>query len=122
MNTKEGLFDILESWRRLTVCECAAILESHWQKVAEYQGEKQLLQPEIDRLLNGSTIQQFIDSTIQRAVSELISLERANAALIAEKRSVAEKQRGELERASRNLRQVHRAYGSEQNPVWNSYS
>ena len=119
MKTKEGLFKLLERWREISLAERDAISSSDWRRVEQCQSEKRGLRMEVDEY---SPVQRFNDSTIQRISSELISLESANATLVSTKRVSAENDRRQLERASRNLRQVQRAYGSGKESVWNSYS
>ena len=55
-------------------------------------------------------------------MTHLMALELQNQDLLNTQHGKAQKQRKILDKSQQNLREVHRAYVSARNPVWNSYS
>ncbi len=121
MSAIQELSELFQQWRRLTEEEGGAIAAGSWSQVEQYQSAKARLQPRI------SEISQRLDSQahdrhFRSVVDELMQLERQNAELIQQKRSVAEEQEHTLDRSQRNLRQIHKSYIPPARTHWQSYS
>jgi hypothetical protein len=124
------LLDLYQQWKALTEEEGAAILASDWEAVARCQKKKQLLQPLILRASesqnagNGESSKgdSYLQDRIREAVNELIQLETKNSATLSERITTANAKRDNLNRTSKQLRQVHRSYVPAQGSVWNQYS
>jgi len=121
MTPAEELSALYEQWRRLTQSEGQAIEAASWTQVEQYQAAKARLQPRItevsQRLEAPAHARQF------RAVVEgLMELERRNSALLQRQRRAAEQHQQELDRTSRNLRQIHKSYLPSARSHWQSYS
>ena len=121
MNPVGELEALYEQWRRLTEGERQAIEAATWSQVEQYQAAKSRLQPRITEVT-----QRLDTSVLERefrpVIDELIRLERRNSALLQRQRNAAERQRLELDRTSRNLRQIHKSYVPPVRTHWHSYS
>jgi len=117
----DELAGLFEQWRSLTEDEGRAIEGGAWTQVEQYQTAKTLLQPRITEL--SARIEIVVHETRFRAVvEELMELERRNLAILQRQRESAEQRRQELDRASRNLRQIHKTYVPSTRAHWQSYS
>jgi hypothetical protein len=121
MNAMSELAALYEQWRSLTDDEGKAIEAAAWIQVEQYQTAKGRLQPRITEVI------QRLDAVVlerefRPVVEELMRLEQRNSALLQRQRSAAERQRQELARASRNLRQIHKSYVPPVRTHWHSYS
>lgn len=121
MNPISELTALYEQWRSLTEAEGQAIEATAWVQVEQYQSAKGRLQPriaEVTQRLDASTLEREF-----RAVVEgLMRLEHRNNALLQRQRHAAERQKQELDRTSRNLRQIHKSYVPPVRTHWQSYS
>jgi len=124
MNTS-ALNDLLRKWRELTEAEGQAIVAENWPRVRDQQRQKEDLKLRISGAMETarrSSKTRHDEQQFRPIVAELISLETANAQLVAARR---ERTRGELagfDRAAENLRGLNRAYGERTNACWTSYS
>lgn len=124
------LLDLYREWGHITRLESEAIQASAWLKVEALQNSKYRLQPPILEATQSIQAEaqrkmlprEAIDRELRLIVHELIQSERRNADKLASMRENLEQQRAELNRTSRNLRQIHRAYSSGNSPAWHSYS
>ena len=120
MTTQEDLGVLLERWRDLTEQEGEAIRAGAWSNVAAFQSCKQSLQATITGAAALSA--QNTSPWVRESVAQLIVLERKNVDLIADQRRFAELERAEMDRSSRNLRQVRQSYARTEASHWQSYS
>ena len=130
MNASSQLRSLYEQWRLLTEQEGTAIRAADWTRVGECQSEKNRLQSRIQKvddeleqeLRTRGGSRKALENEFRAVVQELIQRERENDRELAAQRGIAEESRQELHQASRQLRQVHRAYAPGQPPLWHSYS
>lgn len=121
MNPVSELAALYEQWRSLTKSESQAIETAAWAQLEQYQAAKGRLQPritEVARRLEPSVLER----EFRPVVEELIRMEHRNNALLQRQRDAAELQRQELDRKSRNLRQIHKSYVPPVRTHWQSYS
>ena len=121
MNSVRELAALYEQWRSLTEAESEALEAAAWAQVEQYQAAKSQLQPritEVTQRLDASVLER----EFRPVVEELMRLERRNDALLQRQRHAAERQRQELDRTSRNLRQIHKSYVPPVRTHWHSYS
>jgi hypothetical protein len=121
MSATDELTDLYEQWRHLTLEEGHAIESHSWQQVEHYQAAKIRLQPRIIE------VSQRLDVTVHEGrfrpmVEELMKLECSNVAKLRGQRCSAETQKLELDKSSRNLRQLHKSYVPPARANWQSYS
>ncbi|MBM3823949.1 MAG: hypothetical protein FJ404_13875 [Verrucomicrobia bacterium] len=124
------LLGLYEEWRRISQLESEAIDNTAWTQVDSLQNSKYQLQSSIleaTRALYTEASEAHLhrgrlDDEIRNVIQDLMLMERRNADRLALKQRELEHRRAELDRASRNLRQVHRAYGTSRSPAWTSYS
>ncbi len=128
MNSETEIFNLFESWRRLTAHEGKAIAEGDWVMVAQFQNDKRLLQ---DRLAQaesrlreeeGEEKSSVLAERFREVAQELMVAEKQNLATVHARRREAEVEHGALNRCSQVLRQIQRAYASADAPAWHSYS
>ena len=86
-----------------------------------YQSAKSRLQPRIVE------VSQRIEVAVHElqfrpVVEELMAKERHNAARLRETRNSAEQEKQDLDKSSRNLRQLHKSYVPPARAHWQSYS
>jgi hypothetical protein len=130
MNIQCDLVVLYEEWRVLSEEEAQAIKFATWSKVDQCQNAKRELQDKIIRapdLLQNDALSQSFDQKqiaceVRQRLAHLIALELRNQELLDTQRRKAQKQKEILDKSHQNLRQVHRAYVSARNPIWNSYS
>lgn len=130
MQAHAHLCALYESWRELTQQEAEAIRTAFWSKVTKCQHEKHKLQKDIVSATEALQIevaaqglsQARVDEEMRTIVDELIILESRNDGLLANQRERARREEAALERSSRNLRRVHRAYSGRPSTAWQSYS
>lgn len=121
MNSVSELAALYQEWRSLTESEGLAIEAAAWAQVQRYQVAKRRLQPritEVTRRLDPTVLER----QFRPAVEELIRLERRNNALLQGQRDAVQRHRQELDRTSRNLRQIHKSYVPPVRTHWQSYS
>jgi len=130
MNIQCDLVVLYEEWRVLSEQEAHALDFAAWSQVNQCQDAKRELQDKIiqaaDMLQKDARCQNLdlkqLACEVRARLTHLVSLELRNQALLNTQREKAQKQQKLLDRSQQNLRQVHRAYVSARNPVWNSYS
>ena len=130
MNIQCDLVVLYEEWRVLSEAEAHAINFAAWSQVNQCQDAKRKLQDKIiqaaDMLQKDARCQIFdqkqIACEVRERMAHLIELELRNQELLNTQRGKAQKQKKILDKSQQNLREVHRAYVSARNPVWNSYS
>jgi len=130
MNIQCDLVVLYEEWGGLSEEEARAINLAAWSQVNQCHDAKRELQDKIiqaaDTLHKETRCQGFdrkqIDGEVRKQLAHLIALELRNQKLLNTQREKAQKQKRILDKSQQNLRQVHRAYVSARNPVWNSYS
>lgn len=121
MNPADELSALYAQWRSLTEEEGDAIESGAWPQVEHYQSAKSRLQPrivEVSQRLEAAVM----EHQFRAVVEELMALERRNAARLRETRRSAEQEKLELDKTSRNLRQIHRSYVPPARAHWQSYS
>lgn len=130
MSTGQELFNLYSRWRGLTDDEAEGIRAGAWEQVDECQAAKLELQGQIlaatDRFqavskATGETHSE-VETQIRKVVGELILLEMRNGELIEDQKQKARRQKEELDRSSRNLKQIRRAYAPSREALWQSYS
>ena len=130
MNIQCDLVVLYEEWRVLSEAEAHAINIAAWSQVNQCQDAKQRIQDKIIQaadMLQKDTRYQIFDQKqiaceVRERMAHLIDLELRNQELLNNQRGKAQKQKKILDKSQQNLREVHRAYVSARNPVWNSYS
>jgi len=130
MNILCDLVALYEEWRVLSEKEAHAINLAAWSQVNQFQDAKRELQDKIIRTSDTlqknarcqSSDQKQIACEVRERLAHLIALELRNQELLNSQSGKAQRQKKILDRSQQNLRQVHRAYVSARNPVWNSYS
>lgn len=121
MTPVDELHALYQQWRRLTEEEGQGIAAGDWDQVDQCQSSKARLQPRIVE------VSQRVDPAVHQAqfhpvVEQLLNLERANRSRLDAQRGNAEARRQELDRATRNLRQLHQSYVPPARTNWQSYS
>jgi hypothetical protein len=129
MSIQCDLVVLYEEWRVLSEEEGHAIKFAAWSQVDQCQDAKRELQ---DKIIQAADMQKYarcrsldqeqIPREAREQLAHLITLELRNQELLNTQLRKAQKQKAILDKSQQNLRQVHRAYVSERNPVWNSYS
>jgi hypothetical protein len=129
MRSSVQLWDLYQQWKGLTQKEGDAILSSNWREVRRCQNAKQELQPKIIQLTESAKAefgtgdqQREFDDRLRGCVNELILLETQNSSALGERLDALGLERAELEKSSKQLRQLHKSYLPTQNPTWNNYS
>jgi len=132
MNARDELAGLYEQWRRWTEAEGEAIRNGAWSQVTQCQEAKLQLQPQIARAAEqvqreaapSTKPDDLTELPFRDFVNELIELEHRNLELLASQRQRAGREKDSLDRASRNLRQVHRSYAPDRGGSghWQSYS
>ena len=131
MSAREQLDALYAQWRSLTQAEAEAIRLAAWEQLEQHQAAKAKLQPLMTQAFAELRLEmpshfaerESIDTAIRATVDDLIQLEKNNSTLLAAKRQAAEVQKTDLERTSRNLRQIQRSYiGMLPRAHWQSYS
>ena len=121
MSPAEELSALYEQWRCVTEAEGAAIEAGSWSQVQQYQSAKARLQPrivEVSQRLDAATHEELF----RPVVEALIQLERTNSVRVEKQRQAAQQQKQELDRSSRQLRQVHQSYVPQARAHCQSYS
>ena len=121
MSPTTELSALYDQWRSLTEDEGRAIAAAAWAQVEQYQAAKARLQPRIAEVSQRLGVM-TPDAKFLPVVEELMQLERRNSALLASLRRAAEQEKLELDRTSRNLRQIHKSYIPPVRMNWQSYS
>jgi hypothetical protein len=129
MNARNRLFDAYAEWRRWTVEEGDAIQASDWPKVRSCQRAKLELQPRIIRCTEDARTESRstgdswldIEKDLRREVAGLIELETRNGQTLAQVRCKARAEQAELDRSTRQLKQI-RSYAPVTQTAWSSYS
>jgi hypothetical protein len=119
----EELSELYGEWQTLTAAETEAIRALNWADLARHQLAKQALQRRIETVERtglGSAAgwhTQFRDLLLA-----LTEQERENHRLLEAHRLEARRSQDALRQSSRNLRNLHRAYRTDQPSAWHSYS
>lgn len=121
MKPVEELHALYEQWRLLTQEEGRGIERADWEQVALSQAGKSRLQPRIVE------VSQRIEAAVHElqfrpVVDQLIMLERTNRELLERQRDAGQQRKQELDRSSRQLKQLHKSYVPPGRPNWHSYS
>lgn len=121
MTPADELSALYVQWRSLTEGEGEAIESGTWAQVEHYQSAKSRLQPRIVE------VSQRIEVAVHElkfrpVVEELMVLERRNAARLREIRRSADREKQDLDKSSRSLRQLHKSYVPPARAHWQSYS
>ena len=129
MSACNDLFKTYEEWRDWTVREGDAIRGADWSGVNSCQRAKMELQGRI--ILFTQAAREHLSTTggnwteveqrLRREVASLIDLENQNGETLAQVRCRAVAEEAELDRSSRQLRQV-RSYAPVARSAWSSYS
>jgi hypothetical protein len=130
MNRFKDLWRLYDQWRRLTELEGEGIRLADWGQVAACQKMKEALQTQIIEAARAWPTQAWkstgseteTEQTLGSLIDQLLALEQRNSEWLRTKREAAQVQKAELEKASRNLHQVQKAYVSGPPPLWHSYS
>ena len=129
MSAHHDLLAIYNEWRDWTLREGEAIRCGDWNRVHSCQNAKLELQ---DRIIRGTQAARAelvrsggdwsaVEAQLRREVSSLIDLEHRNEESLSEIRGRALAEKAELDRSSRQLRQV-RSYAPVVRSAWSSYS
>ncbi|MDH4372954.1 MAG: hypothetical protein QE510_06060 [Verrucomicrobiota bacterium] len=129
MSAHHDLFKTYDEWRDWTVLEGDAIRSSDWPKVNSCQRAKLELQGRIIRYTEAARAEvsrsgvswSEIEKRLRSEVASLIDLENKNGETLAQVRCRAMAEEAELDRSSRQLRQV-RSYAPVARSAWSSYS
>jgi hypothetical protein len=129
MTARSRLFDAYSEWRRWTVEEGEAIRVSDWPRVRSCQRAKMELQPRIMRFTDDARTETktagddwlAVEVRLRSEVADLIDLETRNGQTLAQVRCLARAEQADLDRSSRQLRQV-RSYAPVTQTAWSSYS
>ena len=130
MSRCPDLLSLFDRWRQLTELEGEGIRRADWNKVAACQEAKELLQRQISevetRLRQQTGLTESDRAALDRLVRErgerLLALELRNREWLSAQKEATRLERAELEKSSRNLHQVQKAYGVGSVPLWHSYS
>ena len=130
MSRFKNLLGLYERWRRLTELEGEGICLGDWSKVAGCQKTKEAVQEQILDAAHAWRTQagpenanrNEVEHALNNLIDHLLALERRNGEWLQTRREATQLQKAELEKASRNLHQVQKAYVSGQQPLWHSYS
>jgi len=130
MNGTSQLRLLYEQWGALTEEEGQAIQAANWGRVEACQSRKLRLQTRIRHVTTGflsdaqspGADRTATDGELRSLVEELITRERRNSQALTAQRQRAQAREAELLLASRQLKQVHRAYAPGSPPLWHSYS
>ena len=120
MSAQDENFHLIERWRELSEQESEAIRTHSWPWLHSLQRTKETLQVAITAARPEST--PATRREWREMADRLIALERGNADALAEQLRSVTRQREELERSVRNLRQVRQSYASTAATPWQSYS
>jgi hypothetical protein len=123
------LSELCEQWRTLGNAEGASIESADWEAVARSQEGKRGLQVRMTAAIEAIQQQaaregirpEEIKRSLRQLAAELIALEEENRARLLARRQATVRQLDASHRASRNLRQMHKAYTSSEEPLWESY-
>jgi hypothetical protein len=129
MNACHDLFKTYQEWRECSVLEGEAIRCADWPRVNFCQRAKMELQGRIiqftqaarDHLAKTGGSWSEVEQRLRREVASLIDLENQNGETLAQVRCRALAEEAELDRSSRQLRQV-RSYAPVVRSAWSSYS
>jgi len=121
MSPVEELTALYEQWRCLSREEGRAIDDADWDQVAQCQSGKTGLQPRIAELSQRPEVAAH-ETQFRSVVEPLMEMERSNQARLGEQRELAERQKQQLDRSSRQLRQLHQSYVAPARTNWQSYS
>lgn len=129
MSACHDLFKTYQEWRECSVLEGEAIRCADWSRVNSCQRAKMELQGRIiqftqaarDQLAKTGGSWSEVEQRLRREVASLIDLENQNSETLAQVRCRALAEEAELDRSSRQLRQV-RSYAPVVRSAWSSYS
>jgi len=128
MNAEEFAYDMYQAWGRLSREEGEAIRATDWVQVSRTQGKKGELQQKLLELERSAPAAGgfhpgiHLSPRLRLLVRELFRQEQENEAELARQRDMAERRRGELGQAQRQLRRLRRAYVPVRRSHWSSYS
>lgn len=130
MNAERDLAEAYQEWRRLAEAEGAAIGAQNWSLVAASQMALHQLQEQITRLsvaarkewLKSGCNLPAKENNLKATIQELIALEQRNQTLLGSIQEATRATLAQLNRAGRNLKQIHRTYRQIQPAAWTSFS
>lgn len=128
MSAKEEIVEFYEEWRTLSREEATAIQEDEWTRVHQCQSRKSALQKLIIQrtpVMEQELCNEDADAAqreIRTVIADLISMERNNGELIAERRRDMSAEKEGLETSSRKISRIKKAYASKPQTAWFSYS
>jgi hypothetical protein len=131
MSARSDLLSLYIEWRKLTESEGLAIRSANWLEVQHFQDAKFQLQAQIvsaTELVHAELARDprhtpEVNHEFRSLLAELIQLEQRNSQWLADQRRNAEAEMAAIDKTSRNLRQVHKAYHQVQGAAaWHSYS
>jgi hypothetical protein len=125
----QDLTHLMDEWRNLTVAEHQAINEEDWSGLQSLQARKDLFQQLIDKaydkLFSNLSDRDLVSATKEQfrlIAQELLQLENANRQLLASKLQRTGQALKSMDKTSRSLRGVQRAYGATDSSFWQAYS
>lgn len=129
MSARQDLFKTYDEWRNWTVREGEAIRCGDWNRVHSCQRAKLELQNQIVRFTQAARAEltssggdwMEVEQRLRSEVATLIDMENRNGETLAQVRCRALAEEAELDRSTRQLRQV-RSYAPVVRSVWSSYS
>lgn len=125
-----ALFDLLhllDDWRNITLAEEKAIGAEDWDALGLLQSKKSLIQELIDKAdsslkFSNPNARLRAEHQLKALADELLQLEGRNRQVLAEKIARTDSALKEMDKTSRSLRGVHKAYGSAEHSFWQAYS
>ena len=128
MSARDEIEEYYEEWRTLSDAEAPAIQQSKWAQMQQCQSRKAAIQKMI--IQRTPAMEQELDvedaaenqRELRIVISDLISMERRNGELLAEKRRCMSAEQDGLEKSNRNLSRIRQAYTSKPQTAWFSYS
>lgn len=121
MTPTEELVLLYEQWHQLTRHENALIEAAEWSRVEQCQAAKLCLQPRITEISRRVSSDAH-DKQFRPILQILMELELQNASRLRQRLTLAEAKKLDLDKSSRNLRQIHRSYVPPLRMNWQSYS
>jgi hypothetical protein len=123
------LLHLLEEWKAITAAEHQAILIDDWPELEALQARKTLFQDLISKAEENVFTDQLrpetklqIKAQLRAFAEQLLSLEAKNREILAEKLAVVDNALKEMDKKTRSLRHVHKAYGAADRSFWQAYS
>lgn len=122
------LFVLLDQWKALTIAEGDCIASEDWLRLDELQSQKSASQQAIETahaslLRNISPNQRSaVEGRLKNIAKEVLHLESQNHERLTEKLTQTSTELRQLDKATRSMGRVHRAYGTADRSFWQAYS